>query len=409
MSITSGEITDTVEPIQNRGLMTVSIMLATTMTTLDVTIANVALPRMAGSVSASPDQITWTLTSYIIAQAIFTPMTGWLTARLGRRNIFLISIVGFTITSAMCGGAQNLSQIVIARVLQGMFGASMMPLSQAVLIDIYPLRERGRAMSIWAMGSMVAPVIGPVIGGWLTDNFSWRWVFYINLPLGILALLGILAFLPPDNRRQKLRFDIPGFLFLSIAVAATQVLLDRGQDRGWFRSPEILIEAFVAAVAFLLFLIHSATTEHPFIPPALFKDRNWLAATLIGFSVSMLIFSIMAVLPTLMQTLLGYPVVTASFITGARGVGVICAMLVGGNLANRIDSGGCPYWPACWFWPLSFEAMSRFSLQMNDVPLLVTGLFMGVGSGLIVLPMSLIAFSTLDPALRADARRALTP
>src|SRR5580658_2178950 len=230
----------TVERPPNRTMVLISIMLAMIMTVLDQTIANVALPHMAGSVSASGDQITWVLTSYIIAAAIMTPTTGWLAGRFGRKQVFLVSIVGFTIASAMCGAAQSLPQIVIFRILQGAFGAAMAPLSQAVMLDAYPLEERGPIMAIWSMGIMVAPILGPVLGGWLTDNFSWRWVFYINLPVGILCLLGVMTFLPEQKSDRRVPFDAMGFALLSIMLAAFQLFLDRGQNNDWFRSPEIL-------------------------------------------------------------------------------------------------------------------------------------------------------------------------
>ena len=236
----------TVERPPNRTMVLISIMLAMIMTVLDQTIANVALPHMAGSVSASADQITWVLTSYIIAAAIMTPTTGWLAGRFGRKRVFLISIVGFTVASALCGAAQNLDQIVIFRVLQGAFGAAMPPLSQAVMLDTYPLEERGPVMAIWSMGIMVAPIAGPVLGGWLTDNFSWRWVFYINVPVGVLSFLGVSTFLQDQRLGQKLRFDIMGFALLSIMLAAFQLCLDRGQDNDWFHSREIVTEAIVA-------------------------------------------------------------------------------------------------------------------------------------------------------------------
>jgi len=221
------------EPAVNRTMVLISIMLAMIMTVLDQTIANVALPHMAGSVSASADQISWVLTSYIIAAAIMTPTTSWLAGRFGRKQVFLVSIIGFTIASAMCGAAQNLEQIVLFRVLQGAFGAAMAPLSQAVMLDAYPLEERGPIMAIWSMGIMVAPIVGPVLGGWLTDDFSWRWVFYINLPVGVLCVLGVSSFLHEHKAPSKVRFDFMGFTLLSTMLAAFQLFLDRGQNNDW--------------------------------------------------------------------------------------------------------------------------------------------------------------------------------
>jgi DHA2 family multidrug resistance protein len=244
-------------------MITLTVMLAAIMTVLDSTIANVALPHMAGSMSASADQINWVLTSYIIATAIMTPVTGWLAGRLGVKRTFLIAITGFTVASALCGAAQNLAQIVIFRTLQGAFGAGMMPLSQTVMLDSYPLRERGQAMAIWGMGVTVGPILGPVIGGWLTDDFSWRWVFYINLPIGALCLAGVLAFLPRNQPAHRRPLEWLGFLLLAIALAAFQLMLDRGQQNDWFGSGETIAEAVTAACALWMFLVHTFTGSRP--------------------------------------------------------------------------------------------------------------------------------------------------
>src|SRR5579862_9985150 len=221
-------------------MITVTIMLASILQALDNTIANVALPRMQGSLSATQDQMTWVLTSYIVAAAILTPLTGWLADRYGRKPLFLVSIIGFTLASALCGAAQSLGQIVVFRVLQGMFGAALIPMSQAVLFDTYPPEQHGRAMSIWGLGVVLGPMLGPMLGGWLTDNYSWRWVFYINVPFGVLAVLGVLAYFP-DTKHARKSFDFFGFALLSIAVGMLQVFLDRGPLKDWFNSGEIQI------------------------------------------------------------------------------------------------------------------------------------------------------------------------
>jgi DHA2 family multidrug resistance protein len=385
----------------NRTMITVSVMLATVMTAIDTTIANVALPHMAGSVSASADQITWVLTSYIVAMAIMTPMSGWLAGRFGRKRVFLVSIVGFTAASALCGAAQSLEQIVLFRVLQGALGAAMVPLSQAVILDAYPIEERGPAMAVWGMGMIVAPIAGPVLGGWLTDDFSWRWVFYINLPVGALAVLGVLAFIPDARSERRLRFDVAGFALLSIVLVALQLLLDRGQNNDWFQSPEIVIEAGVGGVALILFVIHSMTAEHPFMPLALLGDRNLVASTILGLAVGVVLFAAMALLPPMTQNLLGYPVVTAGVVMAPRGVGALISTYFAGRLVGRVDNRllivvGLGMFAA------AFEAMSHFSLQMSSDAIATTGFVQGLGGGLVFVPMSTLAFATLDPALRAD-------
>jgi len=397
----------TVQPAANRTMVLISIMLAMIMTVLDQTIANVALPHMAGSVSASADQITWVLTSYIIAAAIMTPTTSWLAGRFGRKQVFLFSIVGFTLASALCGAAQNLPEIVIFRIMQGACGAAMAPLSQAVMLDSYPLEERGPIMAIWSMGIMVAPIVGPVLGGWLTDNFSWRWVFYINLPVGVLCFVGVSTFLHERKHEHKIRFDATGFVLLSMVLAAFQLFLDRGQNNDWFSSPEIVIEATVAAVALLLFVFHSFTAHKPFVPVELLQDRNFVTATCLGLLVGLLVFSVMALLPPMTQTLLGYPVMSAGFLQVPRGIGSLISMFVTGRLVGRADTRLLIICGLGMF-ALSFLGMSHFDLQMDAFSMLSTGFVQGLGMGLIFLPMTTLAFATLPAALRADGTGVFT-
>src|SRR5215469_6578133 len=282
----------------NRAAITACVILATLMQALDTTIANVALPYIQGSVSASQDQIAWVLTSYIAAAAIMTPPTGYLAGRFGLKRLFLISVGGFTIASMLCGMAQSLVQIVLFRVLQGMFGAALVPLSQSVLLSVYPPQRQGFAMALFGVGVMAGPVLGPVLGGWLTENYSWRYVFYINLPVGALAFLGMIAFLPDPVRNGRAKLDWFGFAALSIAIGALQILLDRGEEKDWFGSGEIWIEAIVAASALYVFLVHTFTSDEPFVRPALFRDRNF-AAGLVFIAVIGLTYRALLALPTL--------------------------------------------------------------------------------------------------------------
>src|ERR1700722_11086105 len=239
-------------PRINRGAITASLMLATFMQGVDTTIANVALPHMQGSFSCSQDQIAWVVTSYIVAAAIMTPLTGWLAGRCGIKYVFLISVVGFTVASALCGAATSLMQLVIFRLLQGVFGAALVPLSQSVLLHINPPERHAKAMAVWGMGVILGPIIGPALGGWLTDDYSWRWVFYINLPAGILAAVGIMIFIRDTRPGQRDAFDWFGFSTLSLAIGALQMLLDRGELKDWFGSTEIWVEAVVAALCLYL-------------------------------------------------------------------------------------------------------------------------------------------------------------
>ncbi|MBP6761853.1 MAG: DHA2 family efflux MFS transporter permease subunit, partial [Thauera sp.] len=284
-------------------------MLATVIQALDMTIANVALPHMQGTMGATQDQISWVLTSYIVASAIFMPLTGFVTARWGRKRVFMWSIVGFTLASMLCGAAQSLPEIVGFRLLQGIFGASLVPLSQAVLLDTYPPEGHGKAMAMWGVGVMVGPILGPTLGGWLTEYYSWRWVFYINLPLGLLAWIGIAAFVRETPRDHKRRFDLLGFALLSLSIGALQMLLDRGQLLDWFASLEIIIEALLAGFALYLFVVHIFTHDQPFIEPGLFKDRNFSVGLVMIFVVGLILLTTMALLPPFLQSLLGYPVI----------------------------------------------------------------------------------------------------
>jgi DHA2 family multidrug resistance protein len=401
-------IAATQEAPVNRTMITISVMLATIMTVLDTTIANVALPHMAGSVSASADQITWVLTSYIVATAIMTPMTGWLAGRMGTKRVFIVSIIGFVVASALCGAAQSLEQIVLFRILQGLFGAAMGPLSQSVLLDTYPApEERGPAMAVWGMGIMVAPIIGPVLGGWLTDDFSWRWVFYINIPVGALCLLGVTTFIPEDRNLRKLPFDIMGFALLSIALASFQLFLDRGQNNDWFSSTETVLEAGVAVVALALFIIHTMTTEKPFLPVELLADRNFVTATVMSLSVGLLVFSVLALLPPLLENLMGYPVITTGLVTAPRGVGSLISMFIGGRVVGKIDTRLIIIFGLSMF-GISYFGMSHFSLQMNSFAVASTGFVQGLGTGFVFTPMTMVAFATLDPSLRPDGTGVFT-
>lgn len=395
------------QDIANRGPITVSIMLATIMNSLDTTIANVALPHIQGSVSASQDQIMWVLTSYIIAAAIMTPLSGWLSGRIGRKRLFLISIAGFTFASMLCGIANSLVEIVIFRLLQGLFGASLIPLSQALLLDINPPERHGQAMAIWGAGAILGPILGPTLGGYLTDNFTWRWVFYINLPVGILAFLGVWFFISHDGKPMAKKFDFLGFGALTIFIGSIQLLLDRGPTLDWFDATEIQIYAVVAAISFWIFISHSLTATHPFFDRKLMADTNFMTACILGFFVGIMLFATMALLPPMMQVLMGYPVMTAGLVTMPRGLGSFCAMFVVGQLIGRIDTrlilltglslSGIALWQ-----------MAQFDLSMNATPFITSGIIQGFGIGLIFVPLSTLAFATVPPHLRAEGSSVYT-
>jgi len=387
--------------VPHRGMITIAIMLATIMQALDTTIANVALPHMQGSLQASQDQITWVLTSYIVASAIALPLTGWLCARYGRRMVFIVSVIGFTIASALCGLAGSLGGIVAARLLQGIFGAALVPLSQAVLLDINPPAKVGQAMAIWGAGIMVGPILGPMLGGWLTENLDWRWVFFINLPVGVFALYGIWRYLP-ENRPRAQPLDMFGFIMLSLGIGLLQMFLDRGELLDWFDSLEVSLEAAGALVAFAFLAVHTWTVQGPsFVDRALLKDRNFVTGCIFGFVVGVVLYGTMALLPLFLQGLMGYPVVYTGMITAPRGIGTMIAMIVVGRLVQRVDvrlimaTGFTLTAIALW-------QMTHITLQMDSQLIVVSGFIQGLGIGFTFVPLSTAAFATLPPRLRNE-------
>ena len=385
-----------------RGLITLTVMLATIMQALDTTIANVALPHMQGSVGATQDQISWVLTSYIVASAIFMPLTGFLSGRFGRKRIFIASVVGFTLTSMLCGAAQSLGQIVAFRFLQGVFGASLVPLSQAVMLDSYPREKHGSAMALWGVGVMIGPILGPSLGGWLTEYYSWRWVFYINLPFGVLAWLGLSAFLQESPLDRQRRFDLPGFALLSLGIGALQMMLDRGESLDWFASAEVVTEAVLCVLALYLFTVHIFTHEHPFIEPGLLRDRNFALGLVFIFVVGIILLATMALLPPFLQGLMGYPIIDIGLLLAPRGLGTMAAMMVVGRLSGKVDPRALILL-GLGLISLSLWRMSLFSLDTRGPDIVGTGIIQGMGLGLIFVPLSTLSFSTLTPRYRNEA------
>jgi DHA2 family multidrug resistance protein len=385
----------------HRGVITLLVMMASIMQALDNTIANVALPRIQGSLSTTQDQMTWVLTSYIVAAAIMTPLSGWLAGQFGRRKVFLLSIVGFTVASALCGLAQSLPEIVAARLFQGISGAALIPMSQAILLDINPKERHAKAMALWVMGVTIGPILGPALGGWLTENYDWRWVFFINVPVGVLCAFGVVAVMPETTLRRS-RFDFVGFLALSVAIGAFQLMLDRGQLNDWFSSVEIGIEATVAALGLYIFVVHMVTTRHhPFVSPALFRDRNFLTGNVFIFIVGVVLFATLALLPPLLQDLMQYPVVLTGLVTAPRGLGTLAAMVVVGRLMGRVDTRwiiAAGFAMTAW----SLWVMSGFYLQMDTWQVILSGLVQGFGTGFVYVPLAAVTFATLSPELRNE-------
>ena len=386
---------ETRAPVANRGAITVSIMLATFMQGVDTTIANVALPHMQGSFSAAQDQIAWVVTSYIVAAAIMTPLTGWLAGRFGIKWVFFISVAGFTLASALCGVATSLAQMVIFRLLQGVCGAALVPLSQSVLLQINPPHRHAQAMSVWGMGVILGPIIGPALGGWLTDQYNWRWVFFINVPFGVLAAIGILIFIHQTRYGRREPFDFFGFATLSLAIGALQMLLDRGELKDWFGSTEIWAEATIAGLAFYLFVVHTATaTDRSFLNRELLKDANCVVGTILMFLVAIPLFGTMVLLPTMLQDLLKYPVLTTGLVTVPRGIGTMAAMFLVGRLVGRVDTRLIIF-TGLVMTAVALWQMTGFSLYMGMGPIITTGLLQGFGLGFVFTPLSIVTFSTL--------------
>ncbi|HJU17680.1 MAG TPA: DHA2 family efflux MFS transporter permease subunit [Stellaceae bacterium] len=382
-------------PDKRRGWIAFSIMLPRIMQGIDTTIANVALPYIGGNLSASQTQAAWVLTSYIVAAAIMMPLSGWLAGRFGIKYIYLLSVAGFTLASALCGSATGLTELVLYRALQGICGAGMVPLSQAVLLQTYPVERHGQAMAIFGIGTIVGPITGPVLGGWLTENYSWRWIFYINLPVGVIAALGILFFIPETRRAHREAFDFFGFITLSVAVGAFQILLDRGEMRGWFGATEIWIEAAIAAVALYLFVVHTMTVSGPsFLNRDLLKSPNYMAGIVLMFFLGGIMNGTLALLPTMLQSLLNYPVITAGIVTAPRAFGTMVAMFVVARLINRIDGRLLILFGLVMTAAAQWQ-MTGFSLGMGMEPVILSGLTQGFGIGCIFVPLNTLALSNL--------------
>lgn len=376
-------------------------MLSSAMYAVDTTIANVALPPMQASMSASQEQIIWVITSYMIAGAIATPLAGWLANRFGRRVVLLVSVAGFTAASVACGLATDLYTAVLARAIQGAAGAAMMPLGQAAVLDVTPPEEQGRTMSILGLGMMFGPLIGPTLGGWLTEALNWRWVYFINLPIGIIAFIGMAASLPREEQQDTLRFDMFGFLTLSVFLGSFQLMLDRGQHLDWFDSAEIWTYAVLMAMCLYLLLVHMFTARNTFVQPRLFADRNFLLGCVMSMGIGVIAFGTIPVTTVMMQNMLGYPPLLTGLVSSPRSVGTLISMLLVARLIGRID-GRVFIIIGLAANAIGLLMLARVSLQVDQEHLLWAGLFQGLGSGLMFPPLMAIVFATLAPTLRNE-------
>jgi DHA2 family multidrug resistance protein len=385
-----------------RMLITVCAMTATIMQALDTTIANVALPYMQGSLSASLDQVNWVLTSYIVAAAIMTAPVGWLADRFGRKSVFIFCVAGFTVASLLCALAQNIEQMVLFRLLQGMAGAALVPLSQAVMLDSYSVQERSQAMAMWGVGVMLGPIMGPTLGAWLTDNYSWHWVFLINLPIGVLTVIGMIVFMDDTEKQHEMRFDWLGFAALAVGIGSLQLLLDRGEQVGWFEAREIWIETIVSAAGFYYFFAHSLTTDRPFVNFEMFRDRNFLSGVMFMVVIGVVLFGTMALVTPFMQSLLGYPIQTAGFLLGSRGVGTLVTMMVAPRLMRLTETRNLIFLGLTITAATLYE-MTGWSLDTQQHTIVITSIIQGVGLGLLFVPITSVAFLTLPGHMRNGA------
>jgi DHA2 family multidrug resistance protein len=394
-------------PKLRRTLITMCAMTATIMQALDTTIANVALPYMQGSLSASLDQINWVLTSYIVAAAIMTAPIGWLADRFGRKKLFVICVAGFTFASLLCALAQNIEQIVLFRLFQGMAGAALVPLSQSVLLDAYTLEERGSAMAIWGVGVMLGPIMGPTLGAWLTDNYSWHWVFLINLPIGLFTVIGMVLFMEETHRHEHLRFDWFGFIALAVGIGSLQLMLDRGEQVGWFGANEIWIEAIVSVAGFYYFFAHSLTTPEPFVNFEMFKDRNFVSGCAFMGVIGVVLFGTMALITPFMQTLLDYPIQTAGFLLGSRGIGTLLTMMLAPRLMRLVETRYLIL-AGLLLCAGTLYQMTGFNFDTTQRSIVIISIVQGVGLGLLFVPITTAAFLTLPGNLRNGGTAMLT-
>jgi DHA2 family multidrug resistance protein len=384
----------------NPWLIAVAVMSATFMEVLDTTVVNVSLPHIAGSLSATPDEATWALTSYLVANAIILPMTGWLANYFGRKRLLLTSVAAFTAASFLCGLAPNLPLLIIFRVIQGAAGGGLQPLSQAILLEVFPPQDRGKAMAFWALGIVVAPMIGPVLGGWLTDSYSWRWIFYINIPVGIIATLMISTFVfdPPYIKRRAGSVDYIGMGFLVLGIGALQILLDKGQEDDWFSSPFIATLAILAAVGIVSFIVRELKTEHPVVDLRVFRYGNYAAGVFLMTVLGFVLYGSTVLVPLLLQTVLGYPAIEAGKAMLPRGLGSFLAMPLVGLMMGKIEARKLLI-AGILVSSFSFYKLSHLSLDIGYWNIFLPLIIQGSAMGLLFVPLTTI---TNDPVPKEE-------
>lgn len=388
--------------VTHRGAITVAVMLATLMQVLDMTIATVALPHMQGSFATSLDNIKLVLTSFIVAAAVATPMMGWLADRYGRRNVLLVTVTGFAVFSFMVGVSTSLMEVVVARAMQGAFGAAFVPLSQAILLDVYPREKHGTAMAIWGMGIMAGPILGPTVGGYITEFYNWRWNFFINVPVGVLTFLMLWTFLPTRDHGQSKKFDFVGFIILGIGIGALQYLLDRGNDKNWFSSTQIVVSAGLAAILLWIYPWYASLKKDPFVSLKLFKDRNYAIGSVVMLMLGVVLLATVSLLPPFMESLLNFPVFATGLILAPRGIGAMIAMILVGRLVTRVNPRTLLV-SGLLINIFALYELSQMTLNVDPTYIIWTGFIQGLGLGQVFVPLTTVAFSTLPGRLRNEA------
>jgi DHA2 family multidrug resistance protein len=385
------------KPKANPWTIAGSVMLATFMVVLDSSVANVALPHIAGSLSASTDESTWVLTSYLVANAIMLPAAGWIARRIGRKKLLLISILIFTMASLLCGVALTMPMLIVARVLQGIGGGGMQPLAQSILLESFPPRQHGTAMAAFGIGVIVAPIIGPTLGGWITDSYSWRWIFYINLPIGILALIMVNLYVedPPYLRKAfHGAIDYLGFGLMALWLGTLQLVLDKGQEADWFAAPWICWTAAASTLALVAFIVRELTDRDPIVQLRIFRDRNFAMGTLITCTYGFVLYAATAMLPLFLQTLMGYSALQSGLSVSPRGLGAMASMVMVGLLVRRIDArllmafGFALLGASTWM-------LGNISLEIGMSSVVVPNILNGFAMGFVFVPLTTITLSRL--------------
>lgn len=384
-----------------RIIITVPVLAASLLHALNMSTAYVALPNIQGNLSAAPDQVGWVITAFVVATAVGTILTNVFSQRFGRRQVFMAAILGFTVTSLMSASATTLTELVLYRILQGFVSAPLLPISQAIMLDTYPREKHGFAMSIWSMGMILGPVLGPTVGALLTEYYNWRYVFFMNIPFGIIAFVAILVTLPSaESNRQKV--DWIGVISLISAVVLLQMVLDRGERLGWFESNEIVLKTCLSALSFYVFVVHCLTTDNPYISLAIFKDRNYVIGLLLIFVFGIAVFSSLFILPVFLQNMQGYPVLSAGWVVSARGLGTMAAMMSAGYLADRVE-GRYLILSGLLCVGVSNVWMTQWNAEVEMTEIIWVTLINGYGMGMMWVSLTTVTFSTMSPQYRVEA------